>query len=199
MFKRNQIQNTLVLAGVTLVSCVAIAQQTETTTATVTVQNAFTLTEDTGLSFGTITASRVSGTPSAIVLSPDGTAVAPTADNIRVLAAGAPATYTIAGAAPFTNLEASVSVDTVTLENASAPGSNPDFILSAFTISDGTGTAPIDSSGLGTFTAGTALTTDVNGGMSLSIGGTLTQDGVGADALLTDGDYTGQFTLTVQY
>jgi hypothetical protein len=197
MFKRNQIQKTLVLAGVTLASCAAFAQQNETTTASVTVQNAFTLTEVDALSFGTITAVRVSGTTSTLVLNPDGTAENPTG-NIRVLAAGTPASYTVAGAASFTDLNISVAADSIELSNAAAPGTNPTFNVDSFTVTDGTATAPITSAGLGTFTAGTAMTTDVNGAMTIGLGATLTLADA-ADASLIDGSYEGQFTLTVEY
>ena len=200
MFKRNQIQKTIIVAGVTLSSCVAFAQQTETTTATVTVQNAFTLTEVAGLSFGTITASAISGATSSIVLLADGTAgTSPdSGDGIRVLAPGTPASYTIAAAAPFTDLKASVNVDSISLSNAAAPAANPDFTVGNFTISNGTAIASLTSGALA-FTTGTALTTDVNGALALSIGGTLTLPDTAEDTLLVDGAYTGQFTLTVQY
>jgi hypothetical protein len=198
MFKRNQIQKTLVLAGVTLASCAAFAQQNETTTASVTVQNAFTLTEVDALSFGTITAVRVSGAgASTLTLNPDGTAENPTG-NIRVLAAGAPATYTVAGAASFTDLQMSLAADSIELSNSAAPGSNPTFDVDSFTVTNGTATAPITSGGYGTFTAGTAMTTDVNGAMTIGLGATLTLAD-GADASLIDGSYEGQFTLTVEY
>jgi hypothetical protein len=201
MFKRNQIQKSLVVAGVTLASFAAFSQQNETTTASVTVQNAFTLTEVTGLSFGTITASQVSGA-SSIEINADGTAGDTDGTGIRILAPGSAATYTIAGAAPFTDLKVSTNVDSVDLTNANAPGDNPDFTLSDFTLTDGTVTGALNSTA---FTedgsGGGSISTDVGGGASLSLGGTLTlatRPG-SDDILLTDGAYEGQFTITVSY
>jgi hypothetical protein len=196
MFKRNQIQKSLVVAGVTIASFAAFSQQNEITTASVQVQNAFVLTENTPLSFGTITARQVSA-DSVIVLNADGTDGSPTNSEtgIRVLAPGSVATYTVTGAAPFTPLVVSTNDDTVDLTNSTAPPANPDFTLSDFEITDGTFTGNVDSGGT------TIADTIATGGLTFSLGGTLTLAGNGsADAvLLTDGAYEGQFTVTVSY
>lgn len=195
MFKRNQIQKSLVVAGVTLASFAAFSQQNETTTASVTVQNAFTLTEDAALSFGTITANVVSGTDGTLTVNPDGTQGQP-AGGIRVLVPGTAASYTIAGAAPFTDLKINTNVDTVDLINSAAPPGSPQFTLSAFQVTDGTVTESINS-GASAFTAGD-FQTDVGGTLTVGLGGTLTLPG-GPAELLIDGNYEGNFTITVSY
>jgi hypothetical protein len=204
MFKRNQFSTTIIFASVTLASFATFAQQTEPSVATVTVQNAFVLTETAALSFGTITASYDSGAAtSSIILSPDGTQVADGDQQIKSLSNGTPAAYTITGAASFTNLKANLNKDTVELKNQNAPTTDPFFTLDTFTIQAvGATEAKITSAAL---SETTALVTNAQGEVTFSLGGTLSLPGggtftdAGTTKTLVDGDYTGTYSITVSY
>ena len=193
MFKRNHINKTLVIAGVALASSVAVAQQTQTSTASVTVQNAFVLAESAALSFGTITANQVSGAAaSSVTVNADGT-TAVAGPGIRQLAAGTAAAYDVSAAAPFTNLNIRVTADSTTLTNALAAPTNPDFVVDQFSVTNGTLTNAITSAGGATFQ------TDATGALNIGLGATLTLPSATGDILLTDGTYEGQFTIEVSY
>lgn len=125
MFKRNHI-SVAIAATALLATSAAFAEQV-TSTATVTVQNAFTLAEVAPLNFGTLRvtqpAAQATATPAFITLPVDGSAMAPTAgveavaatpvgsDNasITAITQGTIAQYAISNAAPFTSL--SVTLD----------------------------------------------------------------------------------------
>lgn len=125
MFKRNHISVALAATAL-LTSSVAFAEQV-TSTATVTVQNAFTLAEVAPLNFGTLRvtqpAAQGTATPAFITLPVDGSAMVATggteavaatpagADNasITAITQGTVAEYAISNAAPFTSL--SVTLD----------------------------------------------------------------------------------------
>ncbi|MBF7072415.1 DUF4402 domain-containing protein [Glaciecola sp. MH2013] len=195
MFKRNHMLKTIAATSIAVVSFAALSQQTEQTTASVTVQNAFTLTEDAALSFGTITAS-VFSTASTYEVNADGT-FGNTGDNIRVLNPGSPASYTVAAAAPFADLQVRTLQDSVDLENSVAPPGSPVLTLDTFTISDGTLSGTVNSAA-----DSIALATDVNGTVTFTVGGTITLAGditVANHGPLVDGDYEGTFSIEVSY
>jgi hypothetical protein len=198
MLKRNQLYVSLFATSLVLASSVAIAVETVSSTASVTVQNAFDLSETTALSFGTIRATFVStGTQATILLNPDGTRV-PTntasSSSMAVLVPGEPAEFAIANASSFTPMRISVTTPTVDLINAAAPTTTARFTLTAFTFAD-----VLDPSD----NAVTTVTTDVSGTASFLVGATLTSaEGLPDLASTTayiDGAYEGNFTVRVEY
>ncbi|MFT6268457.1 MAG: hypothetical protein ACJAVV_001267 [Alphaproteobacteria bacterium] len=205
MFKRNYLNTALVATSAVLLSSAAVAQETVTGNATVNVSNAFTITETSGIDFGSlrvftdITAS----TGEVVVTIPGNTnpmtleaLVAAEADG-NILAQGAPGVYAIAGAAPFTPLTITFpSADTVTLANAAAPPATPSFIVNF----DPTTTYIVGGANDGQLLvpATTDLTTDAAGEVGFSLGGILNTNAA-ATATYADGDYVGTFSLIVNY
>lgn len=129
MFKRKSIYTAIAAATLASMSAVTIAQETITSTASVTVQNAFDLTEVAALNFGTIratqnldvdnsgsneTAATTSFANAATLnIKTDGSASTVTAATVESdtssaiteIVAGSPAEFAIANAAPFTELK----------------------------------------------------------------------------------------------
>lgn len=195
MFKNNKILTTLFAASIIGVAATAQAE-TVTGTASLTVQNAFSLVETTQLSFGTITVAAATGThdsddDATMVLSPEGgTPVitnAATGGAIGSIVAGTPATFDVSGAAPFTDLVVTMTAGT-TLTNAAAPPGNGAFTLSAFAARETGATANIASLG--------SITTDLNGAKTFTLGATMTIDG-SSDYI--DGLYSGTYNVEVAY
>jgi hypothetical protein len=196
MFKNNKILTTLFAASIIGVAATAQAE-TVTGTASLTVQNAFSLVETTQLSFGTITVAAATGThdsddDATMVLSPEGgtpviTNAAATGGAIGSIVAGTPATFDVSGAAPFTDLVVTMTAGT-TLTNAAAPPGNGAFTLSAFAARETGATANIASLG--------SITTDLNGAKTFTLGATMTIDG-SSDYI--DGLYSGTYNVEVAY
>lgn len=191
MFKRNQIQKTLLVSTIMITSAVAIAQETVTSQASITVQNAFNLTEVAPLSFGTVT---VSPGDHSYLIQPDGVGDA-TPDSVGTFSVIVPGTngqYTVDGAAAFTDLtiESTTTFPLAIRNPAANQTTNGSFSMSDITFAED-GTA-----GAGTSTSAT-VTTDVNGGVVFNMGATLSV--VSTSNAFVDGTYVGNYTLQVSY
>lgn len=200
MFKRNQINLAVVVAALTVGSSVAIAQETADVSASVTVQNAFNLSQTTALSFGVLrvtqTASAASGTAPSVTINADGSAptvsaaVSPAAGSISVITPGTAGVFAITSAAPDTAL-------TVTLPGSvslTASGTTNQFTLD-FTDTDDIQVVGGPNDG-NTYT-GFNLVTDDTGAIGFNLGGTLSTRI--ADFTYIDTTYSGDYTVTVSY
>jgi hypothetical protein len=201
MFIKNKTSHLLklaILSTAILSSIPVIAETAPGSTASVVVQNSFTVAETTPLSFGTVVAfannnSSVTNDVATLVVSAnpataDVIANGATAKLVTVVA-GTPATFTISGAAPNTAL-------TITPP-------------AGFLLSDPSATDSKDF-GVGTFTtfvttSGTPFTfdTDGGGGMVFNMGATLTTDAALATANVaiaySSVTFTNTYTMTVNY
>ncbi|TDO97386.1 DUF4402 domain-containing protein [Marinomonas balearica] len=187
----------LAVGALAVSSSIAMGAETATGNASVTVQNAFNLSETTALSFGTIRATGdTAGTQTAeLQISSDGTSNNPettdsTAAAISVIEAGEPAVFTIDSAAPSSNLTITLPSAAIELTSTLNDGlfSIDDFEA---TITSG----PRD----GTAYASGNLLTDDTGGVTFAVGATLTTGTGATDAAYTDGTYTGTYEITVDY
>ena len=104
MFKRNYIYTALVAASAVFVSSAAVAQESVTGDATVTVSNAFTLQQDVAIDFGTLRIFNDEDTNTTGVVTvtiPGNTnpmslaALAPTEASGTIIAAGAPGEFSM--------------------------------------------------------------------------------------------------------
>ncbi len=175
-----------------------ITAETVTGNASVTVLNAFTITETQPLSFGTLVAfadddaAGAGGVATAELSSADGAISITNAGNASLteVSAGQVGIYTISGAAPNTAI-------TLTLPTSA-------------TLTDPSGTETKNFT-LGTFTrtvvtSGTPFTTDTDatGTLVFNLGATLTTDATGASGssaaeAYLDATYTGTYTVTADY
>jgi len=206
MFIKNKVSRLLALSALTatLATSISTAAETAPGTASILVQNSFTLVQTTPLDFGTVVA--IADDDAANTLTDVGTLIVDsdgvTADTVTnagnasiiPIVAGTAVTFTVSGASPNTTL-------TVTL-----PGS--------FTLVDGSGT---DSKvfTVSTFTTTVTLNgpgnnfayiTDGGGNLVFNMGATLITDNVQAGSTASapepyiDGTtYTGAYTMTVAY
>lgn len=193
------------------------AQETANSTATVTIQNSFTLAESQALNFGTLTVQGETDTDATL----DGTVQAqvtvfangstPTSGSTgttdtdagdsdasaTIITAGQPAIFDISGAASFTTLTISVPADnSVTLSAASAPPTNGTFTITGADLYDNAnGTDITVASDAGT------ITTDATGTAQFAFGAILnTQDATGQNSTsYIDASYTGSYAITVSY
>jgi hypothetical protein len=163
------------------------ATNTESYTVSVVVDNAFTMTETTPVSFGTISA--LSGATNDAVLTLDGqtgvgVVVNPTdaggapLARIIVITDGTPGVVTITGAPPSTAMTIANPVAVIL--------NNPATELEA------TFSADLNATGLGYVN-----TTNAAGELVIQIGGSLTTQTT--TALFTDGTYTGTYIMKVTY
>ncbi|PKF61168.1 hypothetical protein CW745_11070 [Psychromonas sp. psych-6C06] len=212
------------LLGVTVLlsaTTSAVAVESVTSTATVTVQNAFTFSEGAALDFGTIRAAAVaagdatngSDTGASGGTTPDvasltlasidaGTSIVDGATAaIQILTPGTAGTYTIAGVAPYSTLTITLPTATsaaaIKLTSGSVPPGSAYFWMYDFeaTVTSGT------KNGTAYSTAGD-LTADLNGDASFSVGATLATSHpatASAQAGYQDVAYTGSYTITVDY
>mmetsp|Transcript_63831 Transcript_63831/g.201952 ORF Transcript_63831/g.201952 Transcript_63831/m.201952 type:complete len:218 (-) Transcript_63831:164-817(-) len=205
MFKRNHLSTAVLAATLAVGSTAVVAQENVTSTATVTVQNAFTLTEVAAINFGTLRVSQdaVATTTTAATYpvpadgSPATTSNTTGEAEITALVAGTPGQYAVTNAAPFTVLTISdYDVGGVRLVNASAPSTAPGFTV----LFDDATTQIVGGINDGaTLDAGTTdLQTDVNGEVGFILGGVLSTEPADIDPYI-DGAYTGNYTLTVEY
>ncbi|ADZ89351.1 DUF4402 domain-containing protein [Marinomonas mediterranea] len=178
-------------------SSIAMAAETVTGNASVTVQNAFNLSETTALSFGTIRATGdTAGTETAALqISSDGTSNNPTSTDstaaaISVITAGNAAVFTIDSAAPSSNLTITLPSSAITLTSTLNDGL---FSIDTFeaTITSG----PRDGTA---YSAGNLLT-DSTGAVTFAVGATLTTGTGATDGAYDDGSYTGTYSITVDY
>lgn len=215
MFKRNKLLTLVASSALITCSAMSTASESTTSTATVTVQNAFDLSEVAALSFGTIRATQnldLTGsspgtvtTEAVYTVKSDGTANSVTAavvsstddvaSAISELVAGTPGEYAIANAAPFTNLtinEPAAVGSEIELTNPAAPSD------SKFTVTIEHEDMSVKGGGNdGDVVTGSNLLTDATGSVGVLIGGRLEMNAAATE--MPDGDYTGTYTVTVQY
>jgi hypothetical protein len=194
MFKRNQIQKTLLVSALTVSAGMAMAQETVTSQASITVQNAFNLVEVAPVSFGTVTVAQSTTAVSTLLIQPDGVTdvTAASGGTFSVITPGSPGQYTVDSAAGFTNLTITrPATADVELVNPVANSTNGRFILSGLTfLEDG-------EAGAGASSA--TIETDVAGTLAFNVGATLTVPSATTAAAFVDGDYVGSYTLRVAY
>jgi hypothetical protein len=222
MFKRNQITTGLAISAVLLASSAAVNAEITNGSATVTVQNAFTLTSTTPIDFGVLRVSQTGvhnvATPSRTTLNVDGTQTGQGGDaaangSLTVITSGTPGRIDVTNAAPFTNL-------TVLLDSTTPLGFDGAAEVLAF---EGINEVDLTTAGAGTsdkfvmfvnetdtrieggtsngvaYTSGSPnLRTDGTGAVGLSFGGTLVYqfDSVVSPA---DATYSGNYAVTVNY
>lgn len=203
MFKRKQLYTALVSTSLlAAVSMNTLAQTPAVTDATVTVQNTFVLTELTPLNLGTIraTADPAGTVQATYIVNANGTTSVPASGGpaaaISELVEGEPATYEVSGAAGFADIDVTVTTpasDELTLSGA--PPGTPVFSIGTFTT--------YITSGPNINTAYVATTneatTDVAGSVTFSVGATLSTDDAASTEAYADGDYVGNYTVTVSY
>ena len=202
MYMKNKIVRIMAISTISAISILAtsgiVNAETITANASITVQNGFTITETTPLSFGTIVAianSHTTADLATLVVSSDGVsadiASHGTLASIVSISPGAPGVFTVTGAAPNTVL-------TVTP-------------ASAFTLSDPSGTFATDFD-VNTFTqtvvtSGTPFTydTDGTGTLVFNYGATLStktpSGGGGADVAVPYDNitFTGTYSMQIEY
>lgn len=191
--------NVLALAtSITLLSFGATAEQT-TFQAGVAVQNAFTLTKDADLDFGTIRAKAdLTGTVSATLVlaaNPDTSSTTATSDadeaEIAILTAGTPASFSVSGVSPFATLTITNPTETAIVPD-SAPAGTAGFTLGTPTYYVLTGATPNSA-------ATTSIQVDGAGEATFNVGATLATTAVAATSDYIDGTYSGTFTLQLDY
>lgn len=173
---------------------------TVSATASVTVQNAFSLSQTTALSFGTIRAKAdTSGSTNhvaSLIVNPDGSASTASSTganaSITVISQGTPAVFAISNAAPNTNLTIT-SPGTVTLSRTGGGGANFTVDTWAFRITSGTNANTAYSTG------SPNLLTDNTGAVTFAAGATISTQATTPSADYTDGSYTGTYNMVVNY
>lgn len=200
MLTRNKILTALLASTTMLASTASVAAETVSATASVTVQNAFTLGESVPLSFGTITVKKATGAfapadAGTFTLSPEGGSgtvggTAATGGAIASIVAGTPGTFDISNASAFTDLTVTIAGPADGLKNASAPKDNGYFILEGFNVRESGATS--NQPALSTIT----VKTDLAGAQSFTLGATLK---IGNGEEFIDGVYSGSYTVKVAY
>ncbi|WP_067214795.1 DUF4402 domain-containing protein [Marinomonas gallaica] len=162
--------------------------------ATVIVQNSFTLQEDSGLDFGTVRASAdTTGTTVATLTLPaDGSAssvVQGTNATIQEITPGAAATFSISGAAPSTALTLTLPTSTT----LTTGGGTASFTVNNFIAEVTSGPSN------GSTYAASNLITDTAGAVTFSVGADLVTDDGTPSADYLNGTYTGTYQVSVDY
>jgi hypothetical protein len=167
------------------------AQETVSSTSTVVVQNAFTLTEVRGLDFGTIVALRDGtggGSRAFITVDPDSDSTSTlfnsggvNDDRLIEIIGGNRAEYSISGAIPNATLDITLPNGPFLVTCAACSGSQADFSIDDFIDDNDDEEVTTDGSGNASFFLGAELST---------ISGT---------APYEDGVYTATYDLTVSY
>ncbi len=171
-----------ILVAVALGQSKASAQETEGTNITVTVLNAFNLTETAPLSFGTIAAFVDAGNTATYQLAPDGTPTLGSSGGTAafvIFAAATPGVFDIDSAAPNTIMNITLPVAAV-LACGACSGAEPDFDVATY-VSDPTPT----------------ITTDGNGDGTILLGATMTSQTSAAP--YEDGVYLDTYSMTIAY
>ena len=188
MTKMNKIAAGLA-ASLLLVSAAQVSAETVTSTATATVQNAFTLAEVSALDFGTFRATNdtaASAETATLTRPADPSASSTTTNGTTDLAAlqslveGAPGEYTISGVANFSVMKLVLPPAAVSL---TAPGNPPGVA----TFSADNWTANQEGTDI---TTSLAISTDINGEATFNIGATLST--VASANAYTDVAYSGR-------
>ena len=223
MSNRNKISLAIAVSAVLLTSTSVVNAEIASDSATVSVQNAFTLTSTTPINFGTLRVSQSeiqATTPTFTTLDVDGSqtatdGVSTAAATITVITAGTPGRFDVTGAAPFSTM--TVTIDTTTTDKAIATpaavsdalsgmygvslttagaGANDNFIMQVTTAD--TRVEGGTSNGLAYDETDPNLRTDGTGAVGLSFGGVLIYNRASATNP-ADGVYTGNYQITVNY
>lgn len=186
-------------ASISLLAFNATALESADVQASVTVQNAFTFTNDAGLNFGTIRATAdPAGTTTATIVMPANPGADPVATDgtnasIAELVRGERALFSVSGVAPFGTLTLDSSGITGNVNAVTAPPGTPKFTI-------GTPTFWLLTGGAGTGAAiTTTLQVDATGAATFNMGATLTTDAAVTTTAYIDGEYRGTFALTLDY
>lgn len=197
-------------ASISLFAFNATAVENVSFNGTVTVQNAFTLTNDTPLNFGTLRANAdtSAATEATLTLSPNSTAASVIANGtdatIAELVKGEPATFTVSGVSAFAFLTFNIDDAVGNITSVSPVPTGAAFFKvsdpSIRVLTGGNANTTLDLTDL-TIPAG-QLQVDGAGEATFSLGATLTTSNNTDDTTTTDyidGDYSGTFTLTLEY
>ena len=187
------------IAAVLSLTSTGVLAETATFNAGVVVQNAFTFESSANLDFGTIraTADTTSTDTATLVLAANPatastTGAAGTAAEIAILAAGAPASFSVSGVSPYATLTIDSTGISGNISPVTAPAGTAVFTLSSPTYYVLTGATPNSA-------ATTSIQVDSNGEATFNMGATLTTDGTTPTSDYIDGDYSGTFTLILDY
>lgn len=202
MFKRNLILTAILSSSLIAVSTISMAE-TVTSAATVTVQNAFNLTETSAINFGTLRATGDAsggGNIATVTIKADASTAVPTTSGnaeLSVITPGNRGEYAVTGAAAFADLTVTFPSAAVFLVNAAAPPSTPQFEVTVA----GWEAEIIGGSNDGDAYLSSNLQTDVTGAVGFYLGGVVSTDTrtSGQNGVYTDGAYTGNYTIEVTY
>ncbi len=209
MFKRNQFYIALVATSLSLVASQSLAQESVSSTATITVSNAFTLQEVAPIDFGTVRLSYdrqsgdfdagadmtifANGSPAVFTAADFTTATDGSASFTEILP-GSPAEYSITAAAPFTAVRITNDPEAI-LTNPASPGAQ--LLLSVaddnFEIVGGTNPGDVYDKSVAT----SNMVTDATGSVGFLMGGTITT--LVTDVTYGDGAYSGTYNVIVDY
>lgn len=208
MFKRNQVYIALVATTLSLGASQAFAQENVSSTATVTVSNAFTFQEVAAIDFGTVRLQythdttndfsvaasfkiNADGSPSTQVAGVD--SVGTSEASFTEILPGTAAEYSITGAAPFTSVQVT-ALPTATLTNPASPGATLALSVTTTNFEIVGGTNPGD-----VYTQGAAsnMITDAAGAVGFKMGGTIST--LLDQQVYGDGAYTGTYSVVVDY
>ncbi|MFC3031809.1 DUF4402 domain-containing protein [Pseudoalteromonas fenneropenaei] len=195
----------LTLISLTILSTTSLTATAETKPmkATVTVKNLFTLTPDKELSFGEIRANAElltdGGKQASLTIpaDPDAASGVPTKDGtavIQSITAGSPATFSVSGTAPNSELLISIPTSAELINSAALPD-NPKFVISDFEvlIEGGPNDRQIYDG------SSKKLIADNTGAVKFHVGATLKTDPAAKKSTYTDGEYTATVNVTVVY
>lgn len=204
MTKFNKIA-TGISAVLMLASAGQVAAETVTSTATATVQNAFTLAETAALDFGTFRATNDETVAAevATLVRPANAATASSSTNgatglavIQSLIEGAPGGYSVSGVANFSTLTLTLpTTGVVTLAAAGSPAGVAEFAVEDFTAYKTSGTPGVinlDASSVGTFQV------DATGAATFAVGASLQTAPVAGESY-ADVPYSGDYIVLVEY
>lgn len=176
-----------------------VMAETATFNAGVTVQNAFTFDSTADLDFGTIRAkadTAATDIATLVLAANPATSSTTTASGagaeISVLVAGTPASFSVSGVSPFATLTIDDTGVTGAISPVTAPAGTAGFTLSTPTYYVLTGATPNS-------TATTTIQVDSTGAATFNLGATLTTDATTPTSDYIDGDYSGTFTLILDY
>jgi hypothetical protein len=229
MFKRKNLSVALAVSSVLLASSTIANAEVANGTATVTVQNAFTLASTTNIDFGTLRVTSngtaaATATPAFTTLDTDGTQVSTNGEDavpaevvtMTVIAPGTPGRVDVTGAAPFTALQVELASTTLGYDEDEAGGAVTDAL-------NGINGTQLTAAGAGTNDFFRMIVqvedTNIEGGTNngnplAATGDNLRTDAAGAVGLSfggkllwnaasivspDDGAYTGNYSITINY
>jgi hypothetical protein len=202
MFNPNKITKILGATFILVSSNSVFAETVSDASATVTVQNAFTLLEAIPLNFGIIRATAddtAAGDVATLTLSTAGVTAGSTVNlaAIAPLSGGTPGSFTVTGAAPFTDLEVTFpSNDATVLVGGALPASAANFTIGLWSALVVGGLNDGD-----TITTAGTMQTDSAGAVAMTVGATLSTDAAAASITQNYQDvaYTSLYTVIVDY